>query len=96
MNEQALAVHTAFWDDWLQAALAVGVAYPLAALGAQVLRTHRQNRWNSEFFGAEDDAPHMLTLCLEDPVQAEMLFIENLYPYNKPFLEETRTRLGLK
>lgn len=90
-----LAVGTALWDDWLQAALAVGVPYPLAALGCQVLRAHRKNRWGPEFLGAEGDAPHMLTLCLEDPAKAEMLFIENLYPYNAAFLEETRMRLGL-
>lgn len=89
-----LAVGTALWDDWLQAALAVGVAYPLAALGRDVLRAHR--RWGAEFLGAEGDAPHMLTLCLEDPAQAEMLFIENLYPYNAAFLEETRLRLGVR
>ena len=90
-----LAASTAFWDDWLQAALAVGVPYPLAALRRDVLRTHRQNRWSAEFLGAESDAPHMLTLCLEEPAQAEMLFLENLYPYNAAFLEETRMRLGL-
>ncbi|CAN5384339.1 hypothetical protein BH11PSE11_BH11PSE11_11660 [soil metagenome] len=95
MNEEA-APNSAYWDEWLQAALAVGVAYPLAALGCEVLRSHRKNRWGAEFLGTEDDAPHMLTLCLEDPVQAEMLFIENLYPYNAAYLEETRKRLGLK
>lgn len=95
MND-ATTTSTAYWDEWLQAALAAGVAKPLAELGCEVLRAHRKNRWSAEFLGVEDDGPHMLTLCLEDPAQAEMLFVENIYPYDAKILEETRRRLGLK
>ena len=84
-----------YWTEWQQAALAAGVPAPLAELGAEVLRTHRKNRWGSEFLGTIEDGPHMLELCQSEPAQAEMLFTENLYPYNAPLLEATRVRLGL-
>lgn len=93
MNDHAS--NTAYWDDWKQAALAAGVAAPLAELGCEVLRTHRKNRWSKEFLGVEDDGPHMLAMCLEEPAQAELLFTENLYPYNAALLAATRVRLGL-
>ncbi|MBC7416057.1 MAG: hypothetical protein H7327_14110 [Herminiimonas sp.] len=84
-----------YWTEWQQEALAAGVAAPLAELGAEVLRTHRKNRWGSEFLGMIDDGPHMLALCLAEPAEAEMMFTENLYPYNAALLEATRLRLGL-
>ncbi|MES2742174.1 MAG: hypothetical protein V4754_14660 [Pseudomonadota bacterium] len=89
------ATHTAYWDDWQREALAAGVAKPLAALGMEVLRSHRKNRWPKEFLGREDDGPHMLTLCLEEPAETELFFIENLYPYDSVLIEATRARLGL-
>jgi len=95
MNDAAVT-STAYWDEWRQAALTAGVAKPLAEMGCEVLRAHRKNRWSVEFLGVEEDGPHMLTLCLEDPAQAEMLFVENLYPYDAKVLEETRLRLGAK
>ena len=93
MNE--LATNLAFWDEWQQTAVAAGVAAPLAELGCEVLRAHRKNRWSKEFLGVEDDAPVMLSMCLEDPAQAEMLFLENLYPNDAALLDAARTRLGV-
>ena len=93
MNE--LATTFAFWDEWQQAAVAAGVAVPLAELGCEVLRAHRKNRWSKEFLGVEDDGPVMLALCLEDPAQAEMLFLENLHPYDAALLAAARSRLGV-
>jgi hypothetical protein len=37
----------------------------------------------------------MLELCLEDPAQAEMLFLENLHPYDAELLAAARIRLGV-
>lgn len=90
------AAENFFWDDWQQQALAAGVAAPLAELGREVLRTHRQNRWSKDFLGTFEDAPHMLTLCLEDPAGTELFFIENLYPYDTAQIDAARVRLGLK
>ena len=84
-----------YWNQWQQTALEAGVPAPLAELGAEVLRVHRKNRWGSEFLGLVEDGPHMLELCLSEPAQAEMLFTENLYPYNAALLEATRVRLGV-
>ncbi|MET3130834.1 hypothetical protein AAKU55_001092 [Oxalobacteraceae bacterium GrIS 1.11] len=89
------AAKNAFWDDWQREALAAGVAAPLATLGMEVLRAHRKNRWPKEFLGREDDGPHMLTMCLEEPAETELFFIENLYPYDAALIESTRVRLGL-
>lgn len=91
MNDHA--INTAFWDDWRQTALASGVGAPLAELGCEVLRTHRKNRWSEEFLGVEDDGPQMLEMCLTEPAHAEMLFLENLYPYNAALLDAARVRL---
>ncbi len=93
MNE--LAKNSEFWDEWQQTAVAAGVARPLAELGCEVLRAHRKNRWSKEFLGVEDDGPFMLELCLEDPAQAEMLFLENLHPYDAELLAAARIRLGI-
>jgi hypothetical protein len=93
MNDKA--VQNAYWDDWQREALAAGVKTPLAKLGMEVLRAHRKNRWPAEFLGREDDGPHMLTICLEEPDETELLFIENLYPYDNALIEATRARLFL-
>jgi hypothetical protein len=93
MND--LANNVKFWDEWQLAAVAAGVAVPLAELGCEVLRTHRKNRWSKEFLGVEDDAPVMLEMCLDEPAQAEMLFLENLHPYDVALLAAARSRLGL-
>ena len=93
MNE--LAKNMEFWDEWRSAAIAAGVAAPLAELGCEVMRTHRQNRWGEDFLGVEDDGPVMIEMCLEDPAQAEMLFLENLHPYDVALLAAARSRLGL-
>ncbi|MES2322562.1 MAG: hypothetical protein V4633_09905 [Pseudomonadota bacterium] len=84
-----------FWDEWQLAAVAAGVAVPLAELGCEVLRMHRKNRWSKDFLGVEDDGPVMLEMCLDDPAQAEMLFLENLHPYDTALLAAARSRLGL-
>jgi hypothetical protein len=84
-----------FWDEWQVAAVAAGVAVPLAELGCAVMRTHRKNRWSKDFLGVADDGPVMLEMCLEDPAQAEMLFLENLHPYDTDLLTAARSRLGL-
>ncbi|WP_426196517.1 hypothetical protein [Massilia sp. DWR3-1-1] len=84
-----------FWDEWQVAAIAAGVAVPLAELGCAVMRTHRKNRWSKDFLGVADDGPVMLEMCLEDPAQAEMLFLENLHPYDTDLLTAARKRLGL-
>ena len=94
MNEQPAT--NFFWDDWKQEALAAGVAKPLAELGCEVLRLHRQNRWGEDFLGTFDDAPHMLAMCLEDPAETELLFIENLHPYDTALIAATKKRLGLQ
>lgn len=86
---------TDYWSEWQETAVAAGVPPALAELGTEVLRTHRKNRWGSEFLGLVEDGPHMLELCLTEPAQAEMLFTENLYPYNTSLLDATRLRLGL-
>ena len=84
-----------FWDEWQLAAVGAGVAVPLAELGCEVLRMHRKNRWSKEFLGVEDDGPVMLEMCLDDPAQAEMLFLENLHPYDASLLAAARSRLKL-
>ena len=84
-----------FWDEWQLAAVAAGVAVPLAKLGCEVLRTHRKNRWSKDFLGVENDGPLMLEMCLEEPAQAEILFLENLHPYDAALLASARSRLGL-
>ena len=94
MDDQA--AKNFFWDDWQQEALAAGVAAPLAELGREVLRTHRQNRWSKDFLGTFEDGPHMITMCVEDPADAELFFVENLYPYDSAKIDATRARLGLK
>lgn len=94
MNDYAVKT-TDFWNEWQQEALAAGVPAPLAELGCEVLRTHRKNRWSKDFLGVEDDGPHMLAMCLEAPAEAELMFIENLYPYNTVLIEATRVRLGV-
>ncbi|QRX84342.1 hypothetical protein [Glaciimonas sp. PAMC28666] len=94
MNEQPAT--NFFWDDWKQEALAAGIAAPLAALGSDVLRLHRLNRWGDEFLGTFDDAPNMLTMCLEEPAETELMFIENLNPYDTALIAATKIRLGLK
>ncbi|WP_025918284.1 hypothetical protein [Herminiimonas sp. CN] len=94
MDDQA--AKEKFWDEWQREALAAGVAAPLAGLGREVLRAHRQNRWSKDFLGVEEDAPHMLTMCLEDPNATELFFIENLYPYDTALISTTRAKLGLK
>lgn len=93
MNHQAAT--QASWDDWHKETLAAGVSAELANMGREVMRTHRQNRWSKDFLGAPDDAPIMLAICLEDPAQAELLFTENLYPYDSQLIDSTRRRLGL-
>ena len=90
-----LAKNVEFWDEWQVAAVAAGVAVPLAELGCEVLRTHRKNRWSKDFLGVEDDGPVMLEMCLDEPAQAEMLFLENLHPYDVALLAAARTRLKL-
>ncbi|MFT5535052.1 MAG: hypothetical protein ACI8WM_000150 [Burkholderiaceae bacterium] len=96
MNEQVTSSSSsnAFWDEWQLAAIEAGVATPLAELGCEIMRTHRKNRWSKDFLGVEDDGPVMLEMCLTEPAEAEMLFIENLHPYNTALLEATRLRLG--
>lgn len=94
MDDQA--TENFFWDDWQREALAAGVAAPLAELGREVLRAHRQNRWGNDFLGTFEDGPHMITLCLEDPAATELFFIENLYPYDTALIDATKARLGLK
>lgn len=84
-----------YWDEWQREALAAGVSKPLAALGMEVLRAHRKNRWPKEFLGREDDCPSMLAMCLEDEAETELFFIQNLYPYDTALIEATRRRLGL-
>ncbi len=93
MNEKA--IQNSYWDDWLQEAQVAGVAAPLAKLGMEVLRAHRKNRWPKEFLGQEEDGPAMITMCLEEPAETELFFVENLYPYDTALIETTRTRLGL-
>ncbi len=93
MNDKAAM--SDYWDDWQREALVAGVAAPLATLGMEVLRAHRKNRWPKEFLGREDDGPHMLTMCLEEPAETELFFIENLYPYDTALIESTKVRLGL-
>lgn len=87
--------NSAYWDDWQREALAAGVSAPLAALGAELMRTSRKNRWPKDFLGRESDGPVMLEMCLEDEAEAEMLFMENLHPYDTVLLEKTRRRLCL-
>ncbi|MEO6351486.1 MAG: hypothetical protein ABIO19_10005 [Burkholderiaceae bacterium] len=94
MVDQAAKIF--FWDEWQREALAAGVAAPLAELGCEVLRAHRQNRWGKDFLGTEEDGPHMLTMCLEDPAGTELFFIENLYPYDTALIDATRARLHQK
>ena len=93
MNEPA--ANSDYWDEWQQEAVAAGVAVPLAELGREVMRANRKNRWGKEFLGVFDDGPVMLAMCLEDPAQAEMLFLENLHPYDDALLAAARSRLGL-
>ncbi|MFT5645249.1 MAG: hypothetical protein ACI83P_002817 [Janthinobacterium sp.] len=93
MNDKV--AQNSYWDDWQSEALDAGVKAPLAKLGMEVLRAYRKNRWPKEFLGREDDGPLMLTMCLEDPAQAELFFVENLYPYDGALIEATRVRLGL-
>lgn len=93
MNEQTPSLE--FWNEWRQSAIAAGVAEPLADLGSDVLRLHRKNRWSKDFLGVEDDGPFMLEMCLAEPAQAEMLFLENLHPYDTDLLAAARIRLGV-
>ena len=93
MND--LGKNVEYWDEWQLAAVAAGVAVPLAELGCEVMRTHRQNRWGKDFLGVEEDGPVMLEMCLAEPAQAEMLFLENLHPYDAALLAAARSRLGL-
>lgn len=93
MNDKA--AKSEYWDEWQSEALAVGVPAPLAALGMEVMRAHRKNRWPKEFLGRLDDGPTMLAMCLEDEAETEMLFTECLYPYDTALLEKTRRRLCL-
>ena len=89
------AIQNSYWDDWLREAQDAGVAAPLATLGMEVLRAHRKNRWPKEFLGREDDGPAMITMCLEEPAETELFFVENLHPYDTALIEATRARLGL-
>lgn len=93
MNDQTTTLE--FWDEWYRLALEAGVAAPLAQLGSDVLRTHRKNRWGDEFLGTEEDGPYMLAMCLEEPADTELFFIENLYPYDLSLIAATKARLGL-
>lgn len=93
MNDKA--AKSAYWDDWQQEALAAGVSAPLAALGMEMMRTHRKNRWPKDFLGRESDGPVMIEMCLEDEAETELFFIENLYPYDTALIEKTRRRLCL-
>ncbi|MGI4849103.1 MAG: hypothetical protein ACRYGK_13335 [Janthinobacterium lividum] len=86
---------TAYWEDWQQAALAAGVPAALAQLGHDVLRNHRKNRWSKDFLGVEEDGEFMLQLCLEEPDAAEMMFLENLFPYDTALLDQARLRLKI-
>lgn len=87
---------SAYWEDWQQNALAAGVPAALAQLGHDVLRNHRKNRWSKDFLGTMEDGEFMLQLCIEEPGAAEMMFLENLYPYDTALLEEARTRLKVE
>jgi hypothetical protein len=93
MNEKT--DQNSYWDDWQREAVEAGVEVPLAKLGMEVLRAHRKNRWPKEFLGQQDDGPAMITMCLEEPAETELFFVENLYPYDAALIESTRTRLGL-
>lgn len=82
-----------YWDEWQREALAAGVKAPLAKLGMEVLRAHRKNRWPKHFLGRMEDGPVMLAMCLEEPDESELLFIENLYPYDAKLIAATKKRL---
>lgn len=87
------AVLKDYWDEWQREALAAGVKAPLAKLGMEVLRAHRKNRWPSHFIGRMEDGPVMLAMCLEEPDESELLFVENLYPYDAKLIAATKKRL---
>jgi hypothetical protein len=84
---------TDYWDDWQREALAAGVKAPLAKLGMEVLKTHRKNRWPSHFLGRMEDGPMMIEMCLEEPDETELLFVENLHPYDDKLIAATKKRL---
>lgn len=92
MDDQA---EEKYWDAWYRDAQAAGIADSLAKLGREVLRSHRQNRWGEDFLGTEEDGPHMLAMCLEEPAETELFFVENLYPYDTALIDATRKRLKL-
>jgi len=87
------AVANDYWDDWQREALAAGVKAPLAKLGMEVMRAHRKNRWPRHFIGRMEDGPVMLAMCLEEPDESELLFIENLHPYVVKLTAATKKRL---
>lgn len=87
------AVANDYWDDWQREALAAGVKAPLAKLGMEVMRAHRKNRWPRHFIGRMEDGPVMLAMCLEEPDESELLFIENLHPYDAKLIAATKKRL---
>ena len=91
MNDKAAE----YWDDWQQEALAAGVSKPLAALGIELMRTHRKNRWPKDFLGRASDGEVMIAMCLEDEAETELFIIENLYPYDTALIEKTKRRLCL-
>lgn len=86
---------SAYWEEWQQSALAAGVVPALAQLGHDVLRNHRKNRWSKDFLGTMEDSEFMLQLCIEEPKAAEMIFLENLFPYDTALLDEARARLAM-
>ncbi|MES2163807.1 MAG: hypothetical protein V4476_21825 [Pseudomonadota bacterium] len=82
-----------YWDDWQKEALAAGVKAPLAKLGMEVMKANRKNRWPKHFLGRMEDGPMMLAMCLEEPDETELLFVENLYPYDDKLIAATKKRL---
>ncbi|NGZ87710.1 hypothetical protein [Duganella aceris] len=82
-----------YWDDWQREALAAGVKPALAKLGMEVMKTHKKNRWPKHFLGRMDDGPMMIEMCLEEPDETELLFIENLHPYDEKLIAATKKRL---
>jgi hypothetical protein len=82
-----------YWDDWQREALAAGVKPPLAKLGMELMKTNRKNRWPQHFLGRMEDGPMMLEMCLAEPDETELLFIENLYPYDDKLIAATKKRL---
>ena len=87
------AVENDYWDDWQRQALAAGIKPALAKLGMEVLKAHRKNRWPKHFIGHIDDMELMLEMCKEEPDESELLFIENLHPYDDKLIAATKKRL---